>query len=190
MIGDSPCHSVGKIDVISVKGRFVTAAPGEILDILGLGLLSASSIGHFLLGKAFGGAARRRGRARIRSMVVPAAQIPLERGNFGPSSRRRPNDRQRLLPAESKRRHRAASTPPSGTVRILPSAARTVFGVGPGVEGVWSKSWVWNPLPNPRNPGLIARRSNFGKNELAGLSPVTPPSSTPSHLSLPAVTRL
>ena len=78
MIGDGPCHLFGEIGVISVKGQKRPHRPEEVFNVFGLGLLTASGVGFFLLGEPSVDRSDTRS-ARIRSMVAAAAQMPLEK---------------------------------------------------------------------------------------------------------------
>ena len=79
-------------------------------------------------------------------MVADAAQMPLEnilRPTFSWTTQWSPAAfTRRVSPASPGGRR----TQPSGTVRILPSAARTVFGVGPGLKVLSSMN---RSLPHP-----------------------------------------
>ena len=75
---DSTGQPVGEISVILMKGQKRDHRPQEILNVLNLGLLTASGVGFFLLGEPSVDRSDTRS-ARIRSMVAAAAQMPLEK---------------------------------------------------------------------------------------------------------------
>jgi hypothetical protein len=54
VIRDSPCHSVGKIGVTRMKGQERPHRPQEVLDVIGLGLVTASGVGLLLFGETLG----------------------------------------------------------------------------------------------------------------------------------------
>jgi hypothetical protein len=105
----------------------------EVFDVLSLGLVTAAGVGFFPLGEP-SVARSASNSARMRSMVVAGAHTPLEK-TFRPFF----SATTQWSPASFTRRVRAASPggrriQPSGAGRILPSAALTVFWVGPGVK--------------------------------------------------------
>jgi hypothetical protein len=55
VICDGPCHPRGKISVIRMKAQEHNNRPVEIFNVLGLGLVTAASVGFLLLGKTLRG---------------------------------------------------------------------------------------------------------------------------------------
>ena len=55
MVGDGTCQAVGKIGVVRMKGQERHHRPEEVLDVLGLGFVTASGVGFLLLGETLGG---------------------------------------------------------------------------------------------------------------------------------------
>ena len=55
MIGDGTGQPVGEVGVSGMEGQERHDRPVEVLDVLGLGLLTASGVGLLLLGEALGG---------------------------------------------------------------------------------------------------------------------------------------
>jgi hypothetical protein len=82
MVCHGPRHPLGKISVILVKAQKRNHRPEEVLDVLCLGLVTASGVGFLLLGETLRGSASR--SARMRSMVAADVQMPLEK-TFRPS---------------------------------------------------------------------------------------------------------
>ena len=78
VIGHGLGQPVGEIGVIGMKGQERHDRPQEILDVLGLGLITASGVGFLLLGEASVDRSAS-SSARIRSMVAAGAQMPREK---------------------------------------------------------------------------------------------------------------
>ena len=73
MVGDGTGQPVGEIGVVGMEGQEIDHRSQEILDVLGLGLVSATGIGQLSFGKTAANS------ARMRSIVVAGAQIPREK---------------------------------------------------------------------------------------------------------------
>ena len=55
MVGHGPCQPVGKIGVVRMKSQERNHRPEEVLDVLGLGLVTAAGVGLLAPGVAVRG---------------------------------------------------------------------------------------------------------------------------------------
>jgi hypothetical protein len=130
MVGHRTGQTSGEGGMTGVESQERHHRPEEVLDILGLDLLSAACVGRLPPNEALGGPLC----FEFGTDAADGAHTPREK-----TLRPFLSWTTQCSPAAFTRRVRRASPggsriQPGGAVRTRPSAARTVFGVGPGVK--------------------------------------------------------